>query len=227
MHVQRDNISSGRDTLNPSEFTPEYFDNQQKQLLKQQAEVDAYNSSIGQIHTAFQEKELTGSRVIVRLFKHNAITPLPGAFGGVAIRKDMKIKIPNKSKTGTVWVNNPFPYMYMGIICQTPVNKNFLENFPEFTDKVGHLVDLEFISFGQKIFYPDNHFVDPLIPDDEVEQGINPVPNFQGYIQVFPSEITAVHNKKVPVTYVQPEEERLVYQQLANQMETWRNSSKS
>ncbi len=162
------------------------FTDMQRREKQIQAEIDAYNESIGVIDPVFSKKEFFGNDVIVRLLHNNFLTTVSSdSLGEVQVKSARMIEFQDANNPEHYHlVVNPLDYLYIGIVVALPktLQVHMAENGMDI--KVGDWVELSWIDLQSARYYPDKRKIDVVSPREALEKGEKAFPNFEGYFKV-------------------------------------------
>lgn len=173
------------------------FERTQKIDLAKQTAVEKYNEGLYEIDPIFETKTFTQNIVVVRLAKDDYLETKDAEFSesGVIVSAPTKktSKIQMETDGGKlVMIDNPVPYLMYGVVVafdQDILRKADSEGVLAKNLKVGATVEISGLSLQDHIYYTDKAKGDSPIPKNELIDGANPFPNYEGYVQITPGHI--------------------------------------
>lgn len=171
--------------------------------LKQE-EIDNYNfNTCSQIDPAFENLQLTGKHVIVRLHKENYIKSIEVLPGGIPIYDAWISQVDGRMRQTDPpkWVDNPLPYVFMGtVVAISPLakaeflkEKEELEKYDPAAAKeykvlsVGDTVTLNHFMFADNRFYLNKQQRDFIKNPNEYR-----IEHWEGYVKIHPTVIESI-----------------------------------
>lgn len=172
------------------------FERQQRMGAEKQAAVEEYNKNLYNIDPRFESKTFTNGMVVVKLMKDDYLEinneserNESGLIINAPVRKQSKMQV--ESQGGKLeLIDNPVPYLMIGVVCA--FDEDILEKAGGVMKenlKVGATVELFNLSLQDCIYYLDKKRADSPIERNELIAGVNPFPNYEGYVLVRPSDI--------------------------------------
>ena len=168
----------------------EDFESHQKMLMERQRAVEKYNlKEIFKLDPRLRNKLFSNGNILIRLFRKNVAKRLD--VQGTDSFIPVQDQVPYETRGGRQdLMDNPLPYVDMGIVCAVPTSKEVLSNLDEMSVGIGDVVEVQSVNLNRDRYYMDKFMVDNVLDGEDAQSG-NAFENFEGYALINFAQIEA------------------------------------